>query len=53
MFLPMQLLVTDACAQKAIELITKYLRTAVHEGKNVEARENMAYAEYFGRYGIQ
>lgn len=38
--------VTDACAQKAIELITKYLRTAVHEGKNVEARENMAYAEY-------
>lgn len=38
--------VTDACAQKAIELIAKYLRTAVHEGKNVEARENMAYAEY-------
>ncbi len=38
--------ITDACAQKAIELITKYLRTAVHEGKNVEARENMAYAEY-------
>ena len=38
--------VTDACAQKAIELITKYLRTAVHEGKNVQARENMAYAEY-------
>lgn len=38
--------VTDACAQKAIELIVKYLRTAVDDGKNVEARENMAYAEY-------
>ena len=38
--------VTDACAQKAIELIVEYLRIAVQDGQNVKARENMAYAEY-------
>ena len=38
--------VTDACAEKAIELISKNLRAAVEDGKNIEARDNMAYAEY-------
>lgn len=38
--------VTDACAQKAIELIQAYLRDAVADGNNMEARDKMAYAEY-------
>lgn len=38
--------VTDACAQKAIELISKHLRDAVEDGNNMEARDMMAYAEY-------
>ncbi|SUA35797.1 Alcohol dehydrogenase 2 [Neisseria zoodegmatis] len=38
--------ITDACALKAIELIAGYLPTAVHEPKNKEAREKMAYAQF-------
>ena len=38
--------ITDACAVKAIELITKYLPVAVKEPKNGEAREQMAYAQF-------
>ncbi|MEJ5299465.1 MAG: iron-containing alcohol dehydrogenase [Thermodesulforhabdaceae bacterium] len=38
--------VTDACALKAIELISKYLRPAVANGSDIEARDMMAYAEY-------
>jgi alcohol dehydrogenase len=38
--------ITDACAIKAIELIAKYLRPAVANGSNLEARDKMAYAEY-------
>lgn len=38
--------VTDACAQKAIELIAKNLHLAVEDGSNAKARDNMAYAEY-------
>jgi alcohol dehydrogenase len=38
--------ITDACALKAIELIAKWLRPAVANGANIEARDNMAYAEY-------
>jgi len=37
---------TDAAALKAIELISQYLRPAVANGKNLEAREKMAYAEF-------
>jgi len=37
---------TDACAVKAIELIGRYLPTAVKEPKNQEAREQMAYAQF-------
>jgi len=37
--------VTDACALKAIELIFKYLRTAVANGDNFEARDGMTYAQ--------
>ena len=36
--------VTDACALQSIKLISKYLRIAVANGENLEARENMAYA---------
>jgi alcohol dehydrogenase len=36
---------TDACAQKAIELIAKYLRKAVANGKDIEAREGMCFAQ--------
>lgn len=38
--------ITDACAIKAIELISDYLRPVVANGQNLEARDRMAYAEY-------
>ncbi|GAM77931.1 alcohol dehydrogenase [Vibrio ishigakensis] len=38
--------VTDAVAIKAIELIQANLRTAVEHGDNIEAREQMAYAQF-------
>lgn len=38
--------VTDASAVMAIELIAKYLPTAVHHGDNIYAREQMAYAQF-------
>ncbi len=37
--------ITDACALKAIELISKHLRSAVAYGDNMEARDAMTYAE--------
>ena len=38
--------VTDACALKAIELVSQYLRPVVANGNDMEARDRMAYAEY-------
>ncbi|MCX6986046.1 MAG: iron-containing alcohol dehydrogenase [Lentisphaerae bacterium] len=38
--------VTDACALKAIQLVSEYLRPAVANGTDMEARARMAYAEY-------
>lgn len=38
--------ITDACAEKAIEIIRENLRIAVEEGENIDAREKMAFAEY-------
>jgi alcohol dehydrogenase len=38
--------VTDACALKAIELIAGYLRAAVANGNDMEARDRMCYAQY-------
>ncbi|MDF2153513.1 L-threonine dehydrogenase [Vibrio sp. CAU 1672] len=38
--------VTDAVAIKAIELIQAHLRTAVSNGEDLEAREQMAYAQF-------
>lgn len=38
--------VTDALAEKAIELIGKYLRRAVHNGYDMSARLNMSIAAY-------
>jgi alcohol dehydrogenase len=38
--------VTDACALQAIKLISKSLRAAVANGQDMEARNDMAYAEY-------
>ncbi len=38
--------VTDACALQAIELIAKYLRAAVANGSDLEARDKMCYAQY-------
>lgn len=38
--------ITDAVAIKAIELIRDHLSNAVHDGKNMEAREQMAYAQF-------
>lgn len=37
--------VTDCCAIKAIELISEHLETAVNNGDDMEAREQMAYAQ--------
>ena len=38
--------ITDAVAIKAIELIQANLATAVENGENIEAREQMAYAQF-------
>jgi alcohol dehydrogenase len=38
--------ITDACALMAIKLIANWLRPAVANGTNLEARDKMAYAEY-------
>ncbi|ELE2041868.1 L-threonine dehydrogenase [Vibrio vulnificus] len=38
--------ITDAVAIKAIELIQAHLRTAVARGDDIEAREQMAYAQF-------
>lgn len=38
--------VTDACALHAMKLICTYLRTAVADGTNMQARDMMAYAQF-------
>ncbi|KPZ69869.1 MULTISPECIES: L-threonine dehydrogenase [Shewanella] len=38
--------ITDACAIKAIELIKANLVNAVEQGDNIDAREQMAYAQF-------
>ncbi|MEW9673781.1 iron-containing alcohol dehydrogenase [Ammoniphilus sp. 3BR4] len=38
--------ITDACALKAISLISQNLRAAVANGEDIEAREAMSYAEF-------
>lgn len=38
--------ITDACALMAMKLISENLRTAVENGKDGNARDKMAYAEY-------
>ncbi|WP_330647204.1 iron-containing alcohol dehydrogenase (plasmid) [Thioclava litoralis] len=38
--------ITDACAEKAIKLISEYLRPAVANGQNIEARDAMTYAQF-------
>lgn len=38
--------VTDACAVKAIKLVFDNLKAAVDNGNDIDARDNMAYAEY-------
>jgi alcohol dehydrogenase len=38
--------VTDSAAIKAIELVSGFLRRAVKDGTDIEAREMMTYAEY-------
>jgi alcohol dehydrogenase len=37
---------TDSAAEKAIELIAEYLRPAVANGGDINAREGMCYAQY-------
>ncbi|TCB32914.1 iron-containing alcohol dehydrogenase [Acinetobacter sp. ANC 4910] len=38
--------ITDACAEKAISMISEWLRPAVANGENLEARDAMSYAQY-------
>ncbi|MCG6576665.1 L-threonine dehydrogenase [Pseudomonas sp. AF32] len=38
--------ITDACALKAVTLISNNLRLAVRDGNDLAARENMAYAQF-------
>ncbi|WP_374245366.1 L-threonine dehydrogenase [Zoogloea sp.] len=38
--------ITDACALQAAGLIARHLRSAVSDGSNLEAREQMAYAQF-------
>ncbi len=37
---------TDACAEQAITLIATFLRRAVANGRDIEARERMCFAQY-------
>ncbi len=37
---------TDACAEKSIELINRFLRRAVANGDDMEARDGMCHAQY-------
>jgi alcohol dehydrogenase len=39
---------TDACAEMCISLVGQYLRKAVANGADAEAREKMAHAQYLG-----
>ena len=43
---------SDMFEIKAIEMITRYLETAVFEPTNAEARNGMAVAQIYCRYGI-
>ncbi|GAB2889903.1 L-threonine dehydrogenase [Microvirgula curvata] len=38
--------ITDACALKAVSLIADHLRPAVKDGTDMDAREQMAYAQF-------
>ncbi|MGC4077947.1 MAG: L-threonine dehydrogenase [Rubrivivax sp.] len=38
--------ITDACALQAVTLIARHLRAAVANGRDMAAREQMAYAEF-------
>ncbi|GBU13121.1 L-threonine dehydrogenase [Enterobacterales bacterium] len=38
--------ITDACALKAVTMIADSLRRAVNDGSDMQARENMAYAQF-------
>lgn len=38
--------ITDACALQAVRLIARHLRTAVKDGRDLAAREGMAYAQF-------
>lgn len=38
--------ITDACALKAVTLIIENLKTAVENGNDITARDNMAYAQF-------
>lgn len=38
--------ITDACALKAVTMISQNLRQAVRDGSDLTARENMAYAQF-------
>lgn len=40
--------ITDACAIQAMKMIPKYLPRAVANGEDVEAREQMVYAQFLG-----
>jgi len=44
--------ITDACALKAIELISSNLRAAVKNGKDMYAREQMAYAQFLAAHAM-
>lgn len=37
---------TDACAEKAMRLVSEHLRRAVANGTDIHAREGMCYAQY-------
>jgi alcohol dehydrogenase class IV len=44
--------VTDALTLKAIELIGRHLRTAVHNGRNIDARDGMLTASLLAGMGF-
>src|SRR5439155_8832473 len=43
----------DAIAIKGVEMVNKYLRTAVHDGKDLDARTRMCVASMMGAVAFQ
>lgn len=49
---PMATILSDMVAERSISLIVRYLKTAVEDGGNLDARDGMLMGSYFGGMAI-